>query len=165
MLAVDRDPLHLRMAEVNAEVHRVSDAVSPVLADVRDVQLPDAGAVFVDPARRAEGSRMRASESEPPLAWCVGLAERTAAVGVKATPAEFLVDPNPAVTRAGLVCVEPKRPRHACAPLGGGSVVGCHLPQAKPSRCPTSSTIPTPCWTSSGRCSRCRGCRRSAAGW
>jgi hypothetical protein len=42
--------------------------------------------VFVDPARRSPRGRMRTGESEPPLDWCVDLAGRVPAVGVKAAP-------------------------------------------------------------------------------
>jgi SAM-dependent methyltransferase len=164
VLGVDRDPLHLRMAARNAEAYGV--AVRTWLGDVREADLTGADAVFVDPARRAGGRRLRTGESEPPLDWCTALAERVPAVGIKAAPGldratvppgwevefvadgrelkeavlwspalgtpgigsratvlpgghellpepgpsvpsrapgEFLLDPNPAVTRAGLV--------------------------------------------------------------
>ncbi|HEY4005743.1 MAG TPA: class I SAM-dependent methyltransferase [Pseudonocardia sp.] len=161
-LAVDRDPLHLRMAALNAAVHGLEPETLP--ADVRDAPLQPADAVFVDPARRSGGRRLRAGDSEPPLDWCTALAERVAGVAVKAAPGldrgsvppgwevefvaegrdlkeavlwspalrgaptratllpagdqllanpggpvdcrapgEYLLDPNPAVTRAGLV--------------------------------------------------------------
>lgn len=164
VLGVDRDPLHLRMAAHNAVAYGV--AVRTWLGDVREADLSGADAVFVDPARRAGGRRLRTGESEPPLQWCTALAERVPAVGIKAAPGldrasvpagwevefvadgrelkeavlwspalgtpgvgsratvlpgghqllpepgpevpnrppgEFLLDPNPAVTRAGLV--------------------------------------------------------------
>jgi hypothetical protein len=161
-LAVDRDPLHLRMAALNAAVHGFEPET--LLADVRDAPLQPADAVFVDPARRFGGRRLRTGDSEPPLDWCTALAERVAGVGIKAAPGldrgsvpqgwevefvaegrdlkeavlwspalrgaptratllpagdqllanpggpvdcrapgEYLLDPNPAVTRAGLV--------------------------------------------------------------
>jgi SAM-dependent methyltransferase len=164
VLAVDIDPLHLRMARANAGVYGVAGSVRAVRADVRDVGLSGVDAVFIDPARRSGGRRMRAGESEPPLPWCVALAGQVGAVGIKAAPGlshdevpagwelefiavrrdlkeavawspamatsarratilpgghtlaaapgppvpvrapgEFLCDPNPAVTRAGLV--------------------------------------------------------------
>jgi SAM-dependent methyltransferase len=84
-LAVDLDPVHLRMARENARVHGAA-AVAAARADVRDLRLPPSLAVFVDPARRAGGRRLPAGESRPPLAWCLGLADRTAGVGVKAAP-------------------------------------------------------------------------------
>ncbi len=163
-LAVDRDPLHLRMAVLNAAVYGVRDAVRAWEGDVRWAALDAIGAIFIDPARRDERGRTGAGRSEPPLEWCFGLAERVAKVGIKAAPGvdrdrvpagwelefvaegrelkeaalwspalatsarratilpggetlvaasgepvairapgEFLYDPNPAVTRAGLV--------------------------------------------------------------
>jgi hypothetical protein len=84
-LAVDLDPVHLRMARENARVHGAGP-VAAARADVRDLRLPRWLAVFVDPARRAGGRRLPAGASRPPLAWCLGLADRTAGVGVKAAP-------------------------------------------------------------------------------
>jgi hypothetical protein len=84
-LAVDLDPVHLRMARENAAVHGAAD-VTAVCADATVLRLPPSLAVFVDPARRAGGRRLPAGESRPPLAWCLDLAARVAAVGVKAAP-------------------------------------------------------------------------------
>jgi SAM-dependent methyltransferase len=183
VLAVDRDEAHARLAVHNAGVYGVADGVRACVADVRDVALVGFDAVFTDPARRsgawdggsgagsssARGgqpgtSRFRAGVSEPPLDWCLALADRVPAVCVKAAPGlpaelipsgweaefiadgrdlkeavlwspafataprratilpdgdtlvaepgepvpvgepgEYLLDPNPAVTRAGLV--------------------------------------------------------------
>jgi SAM-dependent methyltransferase len=164
LLAVDRDPLHLRLAQANAEVYGVAAGLTAVAADVREVSLHWVDAVFIDPARRAGGRRLRAGDSEPPLDWCLALAGQVPRVGIKAAPGlprgavplgwelefiaigrdlkeavawspalataatratvlpgghtltpgpgrpvpvrppgDFLLDPNPAVTRAGLV--------------------------------------------------------------
>lgn len=182
VLAVDRDPLHARLARHNAGVYDVGGAVTVMCADVRDVALErgaldwrafdsgalDSGAldvdvVFVDPARRAGGGRLGAIATDPPLEWALSLAAtvptvvkaapgvphtvvpdgweaefvsvagelkeaclwspQLAAVGTRATllpgghtlvplagdplpvaePGEWLLDPDPAVTRAGLV--------------------------------------------------------------
>jgi len=165
VLAVDHDPLHLRMARANAEAYGVAGRVTTLLADVRDTDLTGVRAAFIDPARRTDRGRLRAGDSQPPLDWCVRLADRVARVGIKAAPGlphdavppgwelefvavgrelkeavawspaqataarratilpagdtlvpasqgepadvrppgEFLFDPNPAVTRAGLV--------------------------------------------------------------
>jgi hypothetical protein len=84
-LAVDLDPLHLRMARENAHVHGAGE-VAAACADVRDLRLPPSLAVFIDPARRAGGRRLPAGESRPPLAWCLELAARIAAVCIKAAP-------------------------------------------------------------------------------
>jgi len=106
VLAVDRDPLHLRMALANAGVYGVAAGVTAVAADVRDVSLGGVvgsglalggvvgsglaergvDAVFIDPARRAGQRRLRAGDSEPPLAWCLGLADIVARTGIKAAP-------------------------------------------------------------------------------
>ena len=153
VLAVDRDGLHLRMARANADVYGVAAGLSAVAADVREVSLRGVDAVFIDPARRAGGRRLRTGDSEPPLDWCLALAGQVPRVGIKAAPGlpheavppgwelefiaigrdlkeavawspalattatratvlpgvsvcppgGFLLDPNPAVTRAGLV--------------------------------------------------------------
>ncbi|MGH4024311.1 MAG: class I SAM-dependent methyltransferase [Pseudonocardiaceae bacterium] len=163
-LAVDLDEVHLRMALLNAEVYGVASRVRTVQADVRTVDVAGLDGVFVDPARRLGGRRLRTGRSEPPLPWCLGLAEVVPAVGIKLAPGldrnavpagwelefladrrelkeavawsprlatavrratvlpgghtltpgagspvpvgppgEFLLDPNPAVTRAGVV--------------------------------------------------------------
>jgi hypothetical protein len=86
VLAVDRDPLHLRIARVNAGVYGAAKRLTPVQSDVRDADLAGVDAVFVDPARRASGRRLRTGLSEPPLEWCLGLAGRVDAVGIKAAP-------------------------------------------------------------------------------
>jgi SAM-dependent methyltransferase len=91
VLAVDRDPLHLRMAEANAEVYGAAHLVTAVASDVRDVDLTGMEAVFIDPARRTgergmTTRRMATGESEPPLRWCLDLTGQVAAVGIKAAP-------------------------------------------------------------------------------
>jgi SAM-dependent methyltransferase len=84
-LAVDLDPVHVRMARENARAHGAGE-VAAVCADVRDLRLPRSLGVFVDPARRAGGRRLPATASRPPLGWCLGLADRVAGVGVKTAP-------------------------------------------------------------------------------
>jgi THUMP domain-containing protein/RNA cap guanine-N2 methyltransferase len=86
VLAVDRDPLHLRMALANTGVYGVAAGVTAVAADVRDASLRGVDAVFIDPARRAGQRRLRAGDSEPPLAWCLGLADTVPRAGIKAAP-------------------------------------------------------------------------------
>ena len=86
VLAVDRDLLHLRMAEANAEAYGVEHGVTTSASDARDADLAGIEAVFVDPARRSSRRRMPAGESEPPLRWCLDLAGQVAAVGIKAAP-------------------------------------------------------------------------------
>jgi hypothetical protein len=86
VLAVDRDPTHLRLAQLNAAVNGARGPVQAVCADVRDVQLGDCQAVFIDPARRVAGRRLGATESDPPLDWCLALGVHLP-VGIKAGPA------------------------------------------------------------------------------
>ena len=86
VLAVDRDVLHLRMATLNTDAYGVADGVHVVHADVRDVDLSGVDAVFIDPARRARGHRMRVGACEPPLSWSTSLVDRVEAVGIKAAP-------------------------------------------------------------------------------
>jgi hypothetical protein len=73
------------MARENARVHGAGE-VAAVRADVRDLRLPRSLGVFIDPARRAGGRRLPATASRPPLGWCLGLADRVAAVGIKTAP-------------------------------------------------------------------------------
>jgi SAM-dependent methyltransferase len=86
VLAVDRDPLHLAMAEANAAVYGVRDRIAFREADVREVDLKDCSGVFIDPARRTGQDRFAAGRSEPPLEWCLALPGRVANVGIKAAP-------------------------------------------------------------------------------
>jgi len=86
VVAVDLDPVHLRIASLNAAANGVDSHVATRLSDVRDVDLGDVQAVFIDPARRVGDTRLSTGASEPPLAWCFALAERGFAVGVKAAP-------------------------------------------------------------------------------
>jgi SAM-dependent methyltransferase len=92
VLAVDRDLATLTFAMRNADVHGLADRVTAVCADVRDVVLSGraagrrADAVFIDPARRAGGRRLRTGDSEPPLDWCLGLTAQVGAVCIKAAP-------------------------------------------------------------------------------
>ncbi|HUA27495.1 MAG TPA: class I SAM-dependent methyltransferase [Streptosporangiaceae bacterium] len=86
VLAVDRDPVTLAFARHNASVYAAAGGLAAVAADATEISLDRAGAVFIDPARRAGGRRMAAGRSEPPLDWCLSLADRVAAVGIKAAP-------------------------------------------------------------------------------
>jgi THUMP domain-like len=84
-LAVDLDPVHLRMALRNARALGATE-VAGACADVRHLRLDRLPPVFVDPARRTGGRRLPAGTSEPPLGWCLALAEHVAEVGIKAAP-------------------------------------------------------------------------------
>ncbi len=86
VLAVDVDPVSLAFARHNAAVYGAEDRLAVVRADVRYLPLPGVRGVFIDPARRSGGRRLAAGRSEPPLGWCLDLAGRVAAVGIKAAP-------------------------------------------------------------------------------
>ena len=86
LVAVDRSPVHARLAVHNADVYGAGRRVHAVVADVRDIRLTGIDAVFIDPARRDDARRFRAGTCEPPLAWCFELAARVPAVCVKAAP-------------------------------------------------------------------------------
>jgi hypothetical protein len=107
LVAVDRDPVHARLARHNASVYLTgkpagkgvipaagpeacgelrSDAVWACVTDVRDIRLAGLDAVFIDPARRDDARRFRAGDCEPPLDWCFALTRVVLAVCVKATP-------------------------------------------------------------------------------
>ncbi|MGH2549854.1 MAG: class I SAM-dependent methyltransferase [Thermomicrobiales bacterium] len=86
VVAVDRDPLHLRMALANAGVYGRGERVSGVEADVREFDLKGYGGVFIDPARRSEQGRLGSNSTEPPLGFCLGLTDRVPAVAIKAAP-------------------------------------------------------------------------------
>lgn len=73
-VGIDRDETHAICAAHNA------DAPTAV-ADVRDLRLTSAPAVFIDPARRQDGRR---GGHEPPLQWCFELGVER--VAVKAAP-------------------------------------------------------------------------------
>jgi THUMP domain-like/RNA cap guanine-N2 methyltransferase len=99
-LAVDRDPVHARLALHNAAVYGAGAQARAVVADVRDIDLRGLDAVFIDPARRSgtgtgpartgttasRPHRFRTGQSEPPLDWCFALAGQVPAVCVKAAP-------------------------------------------------------------------------------
>lgn len=78
-VGVDRDEAHAWIARHNARTRGAP--ATTVAADVRDVSIPRAAAVFVDPARRAGGHR---GGYQPPLPWCFELP--AAYVAVKAAP-------------------------------------------------------------------------------
>jgi SAM-dependent methyltransferase len=168
-VGIDVDADALRFAGHNAAVYQGTADIALVRADVRELGVGEPrdaprAAVFIDPARRAAGRRLRTGDSEPSLGWCCALAGQVPRVCIKAAPGlshdlvpagweaefvatgralkeallwspafattrrratvlpagatlvaspgepvpvadpgEYLLDPNPAVTRAGLV--------------------------------------------------------------
>lgn len=86
VVPVDRDAIHLFLAEHNARVYQTDAHITPLLMNVEDVALHDSDAVFIDPARR-KGSGLRTGYlSDPSVEWSVSLAEQAAAVGIKTAP-------------------------------------------------------------------------------
>ena len=83
VLAVDRDPVHLRLALHNAEA--LGFTVAGFLGGAESADLSGVEAAFVDPARRAEGRRLGSAYGSPSLAWCRELSARLP-VAVKAAP-------------------------------------------------------------------------------
>ncbi|HET6911554.1 MAG TPA: hypothetical protein VFH54_19675, partial [Mycobacteriales bacterium] len=73
-VGIDRDETHAICAANNS-------GAATVVADVRDVRVDAAAAVFVDPSRRDDTAR---GGSEPPLAWCMSLP--ASRVAVKTAP-------------------------------------------------------------------------------
>ncbi|MHB1595541.1 MAG: class I SAM-dependent methyltransferase [Streptosporangiaceae bacterium] len=101
IVAVDSDLTSLEFARHNVGVATAATAtataaatatatatarVGYIRADVRDVLLTGFDAVFIDPARRDQHGRLPAGAYQPPLDWCLGLAEVVPAVGIKAAP-------------------------------------------------------------------------------
>jgi SAM-dependent methyltransferase len=88
VLAVDADLGTLLFAQRNAEVLGAAADVTAVCADVRELALgrSEVEGVFIDPARRSDGRRLRAGDSMPPLDWCLNLAGQVPGVGIKAAP-------------------------------------------------------------------------------
>ena len=68
VLAVDVDPVHARLSQLNAAANDVAASVTTLCADVRDVAFNEIPAVFIDPARRSSERRFTAGASEPSLA-------------------------------------------------------------------------------------------------
>lgn len=93
VLAVDLDLTSLEFARHNAAVYGGRGPVTAVCADVRELAGPAAAgrrpgvdAVYIDPARRAGGRRLRAGSTQPPLDWCLRLPGWAPAVCIKAAP-------------------------------------------------------------------------------
>ncbi len=85
LLAVDRDPLHLAMATLNARIANPDVDLTALVADAEAIDLAGVDGVFLDPARRRGGKRT-AMETSPPLDWALGLVEQVEQVGVTVAP-------------------------------------------------------------------------------
>ena len=68
VVAVDRDPLHLRMCGLNLEALGLADRATLLEGDVLTLALPPIDGAFIDPDRRTEGRRVLGVERyAPPL--------------------------------------------------------------------------------------------------
>jgi protein-L-isoaspartate O-methyltransferase len=86
VLAVERDPVRARLAEINVAAVNLAERVEVVCADWTAMHL-DVQAAFVDPSRRSGEHRIfRLAEMEPPLPVVLELAERLPALAVKTMP-------------------------------------------------------------------------------
>jgi THUMP domain-like/Methyltransferase domain len=89
LLAVDSDADALSFARQNLAAQSPGAEVEFVCADVAELPAAVLGgvtAVFIDPARRAGGRRLRAGDSQPSLDWCLGLTGQVSRVCIKTAP-------------------------------------------------------------------------------
>ncbi len=86
LLAVDRDALHVAMAEANARVARPDVDLTTLVGDAESVDLGGVDGVFLDPSRRHGGRRVGVDATSPPLGWAVGLVEQVKRVGITTAP-------------------------------------------------------------------------------
>jgi SAM-dependent methyltransferase len=86
LIVVDLDPVHLFLAEHNARAFHPDAEITPILADVRDIEISPGDTVFIDPARRLESGKRTGYQSEPPVEWSLALADHAMQVAIKAAP-------------------------------------------------------------------------------
>ncbi len=86
VIGVDHDLVSLEFARHNVARCAPGARVAFVCADVQQFSLGGADAVFIDPARRDGRGRLAAGRYQPPLAWCLRLADTVPAAGIKAAP-------------------------------------------------------------------------------
>lgn len=88
-LAVERDPLLLRMAEANAAVYEVRQNIDFRQADLAEMETPDVDAIWFDPSRRVGGRRkLSLADYDPPVSTMLERwTKAVPAIGVKVAPA------------------------------------------------------------------------------
>ena len=87
VLAVDLDPLRLRMAAVNVAVYGHAEQLRTACADVRTCELPAGYALWADPSRRVGGRRVfSVLQYEPPLPQLLARAAHPPGAGIKLSP-------------------------------------------------------------------------------
>jgi hypothetical protein len=75
------------MARANLAAHHLAGSARFICADVTALPLPPVAALFVDPARRADGRRrFRLAAYPPSYDQIAGWARRVPAIGVKVAP-------------------------------------------------------------------------------
>jgi SAM-dependent methyltransferase len=86
VIAVDSDPVRIKMAEHNASVYGVSDNVRFICANAEDIDI-SADAAFIDPSRRVGGRRtINLSEISPSAEFIHRLHDAIPNTGVKLSP-------------------------------------------------------------------------------
>ena len=87
VVAVDRDPLHLRMCGLNLAAHGLADRATLLEGDVLTLPLPPIDGAFIDPDRRSGGRRVLSVERyAPPLSAVLARLPPGLPVGVKLAP-------------------------------------------------------------------------------
>jgi hypothetical protein len=87
VLAVDIDPIRLRMAEANARAYGVDHRLQTLRHDVTTFELPPGMPFWADPARRASGRRIyRLADYNPSLPALLRRAVDVPGAGIKLSP-------------------------------------------------------------------------------
>jgi SAM-dependent methyltransferase len=87
VVAVDLDPLRLRMAAANVAAYGHADHLRTCCADVRSWNVPAGYAAWADPSRRTRGKRVfTLAQYTPPLAELLARVEQTPGTGIKLSP-------------------------------------------------------------------------------
>lgn len=87
VLAVDTDPIRLRMLEANARTYEITGRVVTARADVERYALSEGVCLWADPSRRVGGRRVFALAAyRPPLSALLFLADRAPGAGIKLSP-------------------------------------------------------------------------------
>lgn len=87
VVAVDLDPLRLRMAAANVAAYGHADHLRTCCADVRSWNVPAGYAAWADPSRRTRGKRVfTLAQYTPPLAELLARVEQAPGTGIKLSP-------------------------------------------------------------------------------
>lgn len=90
VVAIDRDPLRLRVLQANASALGLDARIAPLLGDLLHPawRMPRKAGAFADPGRRRGGLRVReSSRYDPPLESLVRIAGSVKGMGIKVSPA------------------------------------------------------------------------------